>query len=306
MMTFTVTILGSNSAAPATSRYPSSQVINVQDELFLVDCGEGTQMQIRKYKIKFQKINHIFISHLHGDHYLGLMGLIFTYHLLNRENPLHIYANKELEKLITLQLKVSNCRLVYPLVFHKLNEKSSELLYEDEKLTVESIPLKHSIPTSGFLFREKERLRNIKIEALKGENVDYHEFEKIKRGADYINPQGKLYKNEEITFPPPPARAYAYCSDTEYDESIIRYIKGADLLYFEATFKQDKAEVAMEKQHSTTHDAGNIALKAEVKKLLTGHFSARYEDEELGSLLEETRSIFANTELAIEGLTFDV
>jgi len=298
--------LGSNSAAPATNRYPSSQVVNVSDELSLVDCGEGTQMQMRKYKIKFQKINHIFISHLHGDHYLGLMGLIFTYHLLSRENPLHIYATAELEKLITLQLKVSNCRLVYPLVFHKLNHKSSELLYEDENLTVESIPLKHSIPTSGFLFREKKRLRNINIEALKGENVDYHEFEKIKRGADYINAQGKVFKNEDITFPPPPVRAYAYCSDTEYDENIIRYIRGADLLYFEATFKQDKAEVAKEKQHSTTHDAGNIALKAEVKKLLIGHFSARYEDEELDSLLEEAKSIFPDTELAIEGKTFNV
>ena len=231
-MTFSVTILGSNSAAPATNRYPSSQVVNVLDELFLVDCGEGTQMQIRKYKIKFQKINHIFISHLHGDHYLGLMGLIFTYHLLSRENPLHIYASGELEKLITLQLKVSNCKLVYPLVFHKLNHKSSELLYEDEKLTVESIPLKHSIPTSGFLFREKKRLRNINIEALKDENVDYHEFENIKRGADYINPQGKVYKNEEITLPPHPVRTYAYCSDTLYDENIIRYIKGFRLIIF--------------------------------------------------------------------------
>ncbi len=305
-MKFSVTILGSNSAAPATNRFPSSQVVNVLDELFLVDCGEGTQMQMRKYRIKFQKINHIFISHLHGDHYLGLMGLIFTYHLLSRQNPLHIYATEDLEQLIALHLKVSNCRLVYSLVFHKINHKSSGLLYEDDKLTVESIPLKHSIPTSGFLFREKKRPRNINIEALKDENVDYHEFENIKKGADYINPQGKTYKNEDITFPPHPARAYAYCSDTSYDENIIMHIKDIDLLYYEATFNKDKAENAREKQHSTTIDAGNIALKANVKKLLIGHFSARYEDEELPTLLEETRSIFPNTELAIEGKTFDI
>lgn len=305
-MSFSVTILGNNSAAPATNRHPSSQVVNVSDDLFLVDCGEGTQMQIRKYKIKFQRINHIFISHLHGDHYLGLMGLMFTYHLLGRDKTLHIYGTKELEELINMQLKLSNCKLVYPFEFHKLNHDKNEVIYEDGKLTVENIPLHHSIPTSGFLFREKKKLRNINIDALKDEKVEFSYFNKIKEGADFINPEGKVYKNDDITFPPLQPRSYAYCSDTIFNKDIIDYIRRVDLLYAEATFKQDKAEIAADKMHLTTADAGELAKQAEVKNLIIGHFSARYEDEELDSLLEETRSIFPNAEKAIEGKTFNV
>ena len=305
-MTFSVTILGSNSAAPATNRFPSSQVVNVQDELFLVDCGEGTQMQLRKYKIRFQKINHIFISHLHGDHYLGLMGLLFTLHLLNREKILHIYGTKELEDLINLNLKVSNCRLVYPLKFHAIDHNAFEIIFEDEKLFVKNIPLKHSVPTSGFLFIEKKRLRNIRNETLYGEKPEHSDYENIKNGLDYINPSGKIYMNKDITIDPPETRSYAYCSDTMYYDKIIENINGTDLLYCETTFRTSMADIAIAKQHCTTIDAANIAKEANVKKLIIGHFSARYEDDELNELLEESRSIFPNTELAVEGTIFNL
>ena len=305
-MVFSVTILGSNSAAPASNRFPSSQLVNVQDELFLVDCGEGTQMQLRKYKLRFQKINNIFISHLHGDHYLGLMGFLFSLHLLNREKALHVYATKELKFVIDLQLEVSNCRLVYPLIFHEINHKKREIIFEDEKLTVENIQLKHSVPTSGFLFREKPRLRNINMDVLINEKLEHNDFEKIKRGEDYINPDGKIYKNKDITTEPPLPRSYAYCSDTKYDESIVENIKATELLYCEATFKKELSSIALEKQHCTTVDAANMALEGKVKKLIIGHFSARYDDEDLESLAEEARAIFPNTELAREGTVFNL
>lgn len=305
-MTFSVTILGSNSAAPATNRHPTSQVVNVQDELFLIDCGEGTQMQISKYKIRFQKINNIFISHLHGDHYLGLIGLIFTYHLLSRQMPLHIYGTEELEGLIQLQLKLSNCRLVYPLEFHPVRHDINEIIYEDDKLTVETMPMKHSIPTSGFIFREKPKPRSINISALKDEKPCHYDYKKIKQGEDYISPGGVIYKNADITLPPPPPRSYSHCSDTIYDENIIKYIKNTDLLYCETTFRKDKQQTASEKMHCTSEDAGKMAINAGVKKLIIGHFSARYEDDELGTLLEETKAIFPDSELAREGEIFRI
>ncbi len=305
-MTFSVTILGSNSAAPASKRFPSSQVVNVQDYLFLVDCGEGTQMQLRKYKIKFQRINHIFISHLHGDHYLGLMGLLFTYHLLNREKELHIYAQEALLQIINIQLEAANCRLVYPLVFHKIDAAEHKIILDNEILTVETIPLKHTIPTCGFLFREKKHLRNINIDTLQNEVLEHSDFERIKRGEGFINSKGKVFKNKDITFDPPHPRSYAYCSDTSYYEPVIELIKDIDLLYYETTFKNDLSEIAAEKLHTTSVQAATIAKKADAKKLIIGHFSARYEDDELLAFIDEAATVFPNTELALEGIVFKI
>ena len=305
-MTFSVTILGSNSAAPASERFPSAQLINIQDNLFLVDCGEGTQMQLRRYKIKYQRINHVFISHLHGDHYLGLMGLIFTYHLLNRKNELHIHAPVELQNIINLQLKAGDSRLVYPLIFHPIEPESNCVIFENEILSVQSIPLVHRVPVSGFIFREKPRLRNINIDALAGEKPVRADFESIRRGEDFINPDGKVYKNSDITFAPIPLRSYAYCTDTLSVFESWRELNNIDLLYFETTFKHDLKEVAEEKYHSTTIQAATIAKDANVKKLIIGHFSGRYDNEYLPSFAEEAQTIFPNTFLALEGSTFDV
>ncbi len=298
-MNFSVTILGCSSATPTLYRNPSAQVLNIHERLFLIDCGEGTQMQFRKYKIRFQKINHIFISHLHGDHYLGLMGLLFTYHLFGREKELHIYSFPELKEIVDIQMKVAKARLVYPLIFHDLKDDKPEIIYEDDILSVETIILNHRIPTCGFLFKEKKRPKNILKEFLQKEDVPYTEINKIKNGKDYTNPQGKTYKNETITADSPAPRNYAYCSDTGYLENIIPQIKKADLLYHEATFMEDKADSAKEKLHSTAKQAATIAKKANVKQLLIGHYSTRYED--LNPMLEEATSVFPDTLLAEEG-----
>lgn len=303
-MTFSVTILGSSAATFTSNRNPSAQILNIHEHLFLIDCAEGTQIQLKKYHIKFNRINHIFISHLHGDHFFGLIGLIFTFHLLGRKNKLHIYADPKLKEIIDIQLKASNTKLVYPLIFHAINHNISEIIFEDDILTVKTFPLEHHIPTSGFLFKEKQGKRNIRKEILALEKIPYKEFDKIKNGADYINNDGKIYKNEDITLNPPKPRSYAYCSDTKYFEPIIPHIAKADLLYHEATFMKDKAANAAEKFHSTTTDAATIAKKAKVKKLLIGHFSARYDD--LKPMLEEAKTIFPNTYLAEEGKTFDI
>jgi len=303
-MTFAVTILGSNSAVPILTRNSSAQILNHYNSLFLIDCGEGTQIQFLKYKIKFNRINHIFISHLHGDHFFGLIGLLSTYHLMGRKDRLNIYANPEIEELINFQLKVAKTELRYPLIFHPINSEKSEKIFEDNKIIIKTIPLDHKIPTSGFVFIEKQRERNIKKEFLAIEKVPIHKFKNIKAGDDYINSDGKIYKNKDITSAPPKPRSYAYCSDTKYYEKIIPHIKNVDLLYHEATFMKDKEENAIEKFHSTTVDAANIAKKANVKKLIVGHYSARYKN--LNPLLDEVKEIFENSFLAEDGLTFNV
>jgi ribonuclease Z len=280
--------------------------VNFQDELFLLDCGEATQMQMRKYNIKFQRINHIFITHLHGDHYLGIMGLLFTYHLLGREKTLHIYASPGLRDIINLQIHLSGCSLVYPIQFHPLNHSLSEKIFENDKIIVETIPMIHRIPTSGFIFREKQKLKNIRIEALADENPSHDDFENIRRGADFISPNGKIYPNDDITVNPPPSRSFSHCSDTLFSDSLVKYIKNSDLLYCEATFSKDKADKASEKFHCTTEDAAMLAKIADARRLIIGHFSARYEDIDLNSLLLESKNIFPNTELAIEGSVFNL
>lgn len=317
-MSFSLTILGSSSALPTSKRSPTAQVLNVQEHFFLIDCGEGTQIQLRKYKLKFSKINHIFISHLHGDHFFGLFGLISTFGLLNRISDLHIYAHPELEKILTC-ISIQMCqpensptgsgqagenKLPFKIIYHHINSKQSELVYEDDKLTVETIPLKHKIHTCGFLFREKPKPRNIKKELVEIYKIPIKDIIKIKQGADFTSEDGKLITNKELTIQPPKPRSYAFCSDTLYNEDIIPIIKDVDLLYHEATFMHDLEEKAKQSFHSTTIQAAKIAKKANVSQLIIGHFSARYKDD--NDVLEEAKSVFQNTQAAEDGKTYSV
>lgn len=303
-MRFDLRILGSNSAAPTISRNPSAQLLNIQERLLLIDCGEGTQMQLLKYQIKFTRINNIFISHLHGDHYFGLVGLISTFHLLGRKRKLNIYAFAELEPIIQSQLMVAGTELQYPLEFHYLKPETHEQIFENEVLTVESFPLDHRVPTCGFIFKEKKRDRKICKDFLSQEMIPVPAFQSIKSGNDYTNSKGKTYKNKDITIPAPKPRSFAYCSDTKYNERIIPIIRNVDMLYHETTFLKDKAKVALEKFHSTTIDAANIANKSNAKKLLIGHYSSRY--KKLDEMLEEVKSVYENSFLTRDGDVFSV
>ncbi|MBL3658589.1 ribonuclease Z [Fulvivirga sediminis] len=298
-MSFELKILGSNSATPAYGRHHTAQLLRVKSHNFLIDCGEGTQIQLSRYKCKALRINHIFISHLHGDHYLGLMGLIFTMHLLQRKDDLFIYGQKGLQEIITTQLKYSDTSLNYKIHFHELQNDCSELLFEDKLLTVHSFPLNHRIACCGFLFKEKPKPIRLNKEKLP-ENISLAQIGDLKKGLDIIDDEGNvLYKNSDITLPPRKSRTYAYCSDTKYDESILPYISDADLLYHEATFLEEKAIWAEKTFHSTTTQAATIAKMAGVKHLLIGHYSARYKD--LSPFLNEAKSVFENTSLATEG-----
>lgn len=303
-MKFSVTILGSNSATPLQGRHPTAHVINHLHRLFLADCGEGTQMQLKRYNIRIGKINHIMISHLHGDHFYGLIGLVMTYHLLGRDNPLHIYGPEGIEEIIDIQLKASQTSLVYPLHFHIVNTEVSSLIYEDEHLEVLTIPMMHRIPTCGFLFREKLRDRKMKPGIINQLKIPVENITLIKKGMDYTDASGKIYTNDELTLSPIAPRSYAFCSDTAYQDSTAEIVKGVDLLYHEATFMHDRKAMAQEKYHSTTVEAATLALNAGVKKLIIGHYSARYDD--LQPLLDEACSIFPESYLAKEGAVFNV
>jgi ribonuclease Z len=303
-MTFSLTILGSNSAIPTLTRNPSAHLLNVNERLFLIDCAEGTQLQIRKYHIHFQRIQRVFISHLHGDHFFGLIGLMNSLHLLGRTEELHLYGPPLLKEILDLQLDASNTILHYPFFFHPLTFSGIDLIYEDDKVAVHSFPLLHSVPTCGFLFRERKQRRKIRKDILAEINIPVTELESLKSGHDYVDDQGRVFKNNEVTLDPPAPRSYAYCSDTAYTESILPFIQHCDLLYHEATFLDSMAAAAREKLHSTTLDAATIAKEAHVKKLLIGHFSARYDD--LSPLLEEARTIFPDTIIAEDGMTVNI
>lgn len=303
-MSFSLKILGSNSAAPAHNRHQTSQLLTVQNHTFLIDCGEGTQIQLIKYKLKAQKINNIFISHLHGDHYLGLMGLISTMHLQNRTNDLFIYGPAGLAEIITLQLQYSQTILNYKIKFQEIDTSRRKVLFEDEVMEVETIPLNHRIGCAGFLFREKPKKRRIIKERLPN-NFSLKNILSLKNGDDIFDANGEvLYNNDNMTLPPRKSRSYAYCSDTKYDEKIIEQIKAVDLLYHESTFLSDREERASQTFHSTARQAATIAKKAEVGKLLLGHYSIRY--RELQPLLDEAREVFENVALAIEGETIEI
>ncbi len=303
-MIFEVSILGSSSATPIYQRHPTSQVLNIHERLFLVDCGEGALIQMNRYKIKYHRINHIFISHLHGDHYLGLVGLLSTMHLQGRVTDLHIYCQQPLKEIVEIQLKYSETLLRYSLHFHFLDPIQSELIYNDDELEVQTIILNHRIPCTGFLFSEKPGFRKLIKEKLQQYNIPVEFFQGLKKGEDYILSGGEVVSNAELTTDPRPPRVYAFCSDTSYDERIIPFIKNINLLYHEATFLNDKAARAEETFHSTAAQAATIAKKANVNRLIIGHFSARYKN--LYPLLEEAREVFTNTTLAIEGDTFKI
>jgi ribonuclease Z len=303
-MDFTVTILGSGAAIPTYERNPTAHLVEVRKHMLLLDCGEGTQMQLRKSGFKIQKIGHIFISHLHGDHYYGLIGLLNTMHLLGRSQPLHLYGIQQLIQLIDLQLELSGTTLAYPLVFHPLETENNSIILDDNEITVSTIPLNHRIPTCGFLISEKPEKRRILKEFITKVKVPFQFFDSIKEGEDYTDDKGFVHPNSLITEDPPRTRSYAYCTDTAYYESIIPIIKNCDLLYHEATFMEDKAEDAHLKFHSTAREAATIALKANVKQLLIGHYSARYKEVE--SLLAEARQVFPNTILGQDGMAVQV
>jgi ribonuclease Z len=301
---FNVTILGSNSAIPTLKRNPTSHLVNHNERFFLVDCAEGTQLQLRRSQIKMQRINHIFISHLHGDHFFGLIGLISSMHLLGRTKELHVYGPLQLKEIIDIQLNASQTELIYPLTFHPTHPDANEVIYEDDKLTISTIPLNHRIPTCGFLFKEKKGKRRIRKQMIKDIHIPVDDIMKIKEGADFTNSEGTTYKNAEITEHPNAPRSYAYCSDTAYLEAVIPIIQNVSLLYHEATFMQEKAKVASEKFHSTAIDAATIALKSNAEKLIIGHFSTRYEN--IDKLLDEAKTVFPNTEAAFDGKMYEI
>jgi ribonuclease Z len=302
-MTFSVTILGSNSALPTTKRYPTAQALNVSERFFLIDCGEGTQLQLRKNKIKFSRINNIFISHLHGDHVFGLIGLISTFGLLGRTNDLHIYAHSDLEKILQPQIDYFCNELKFTPVFHHLNTKEPEQIFEDKNITVTSFPLKHRVPTCGFLFKEKQKEPNIKKEAIAKYDLSISEIVRIKKGEPLYE-DGKLIPPEELIIPPPDPRSYAFCSDTGYNPKMIPVIKNVDLLYHEATFAEEHAGLAKKTTHSTAKQAAAIAKEANAKKLLLGHFSSRYDD--LSILEKEAKEIFPETYIVNDGEVWEV
>ena len=302
-MSFKLTILGCNSAVPSVERHPTAQLLNANERFFLIDCGEGTQVRLRHYQLNFQRINHIFISHLHGDHYFGLIGLICSMHLLGRNKDLHIYAHQQLKAIINLQLLASNTELNYPLFFHPISEDNDQVLYEDEKISISNVILDHTIKCSGFIFKEKKSKRKIIKDKIEQFNIPFDKYNGIKEGADWIADSGEVIKNKEITVENTPVHSYAFCTDTIYNEGLIEKIKGIDLLYHEATFKKDLADRAKETGHSTTYEAATIAKKSAVKNLLIGHFSKRYKN--LDELLVESKVEFKNTYLAESGLVLD-
>ena len=303
-MSITVKILGSNAASFAYNRHHTCQVIEVNNKHFMVDCGEGTQIQAKKYNVKLSKINHIFISHLHGDHYYGLIGLLSTMQLFGRKQTLFLIGPPGLSEIITIQLKHSKTVFKFPIELNEWKEGAQELLVDLPKLTVKSIPMKHSIPCAGFLFEEKPNLRRINKEYLT-ETLTPLEIKKLKSGNDVIYENGMIkYSIHKFTLPPRQHYSYAFCSDTKYDIELIKWIKGVNLLYHEATFMEEMKERANLTYHTTTAQAGLIATAAAVKKLIIGHFSARYKD--LSPLLNEVRKEFKNAHLALEGLIFKV
>jgi len=299
MSGFELTILGCSSATPTSTRNPTAQILQVAGHSFLIDCGEATQIQLRKFKIKFQRIDHIFISHLHGDHYLGLMGLLSSMHLLGRTKELFIYCPNGLQEIIDVQLKYSATVLNYEIHYRIHDTSKQELLFEDDKVSVETILLNHRIPCCGFIFREKKKELNLRKDVIHYRHIPIAAFADIKKGKD-SGEDGKTIPNAELTFPELPVHSYAYCSDTCYDETVIKQVGAVDLLYHEATFTEDMKQRAKETHHSTAADAAKVALKAGVTQLLIGHYSARYTD--LNPLLDEARAIFPNTHLAHEGL----
>ncbi|MFD2163878.1 ribonuclease Z [Paradesertivirga mongoliensis] len=303
-MRFDVTILGSSSATPIYNRNPSSQLLNINERHFLIDCGEGTQVQLLRNGIKTQKIEHIFISHLHGDHYLGLVGLLSSLHLNGRTRPMYLYGPPELMEILDIQFKYSQTQLRYPIVFKSTQTTHIEKILESNDVIVETFVLDHRIPCTGFKFSEKKRGRKIIKEKFDELKIPIDLIPELKRGGSFTDKKGRTYSADELTVEAPEPRSYAYCSDTLCSWGYLDAIKGVNTLYHEATFMHDMLSRAQETYHTTSLQAAEIAIKAEVNQLLLGHFSARY--RELEPLLEECKTLFANAKLAIEGQTFEI
>ena len=304
-MPFELTILGSNSALPTSNRYPTAQVLTVPGRFFLIDCGEGTQMQLRRNRISIARIDHILISHTHGDHIFGLIGLISTMVLLGRKKDLHIFSHSELQKFIQYQLDfLYQQEFPFRVVFHPLSFKSPQVIYQDKKVVITSFPLKHRIATCGFLFRETAKLPNLRKDKLEEYKIPIRDRQKIKEGADFVTTDGKVIPNSELVTGGEKPSSYAFCSDTAYNEDMIETISEVDLLYHESTFAEDNHALAAETFHSTARQAATIALKAGVKKLIIGHFSARYKKPDI--ILEEAREIFPATDAVEDGDVFKI
>ena len=304
-MKFEVTILGSNSALPTTKRFPTAQVLNVLERFFLIDCGEGTQIQMKRFRVPMNRINHIFISHTHGDHIFGLIGLLSTYALQGRKADLHIYGHSKLEKLITFQLELLETRKPYKIIFHTIYGKEVQTLFEDEKMIVQSFPLKHgAMPCAGFLFKEKERPRTLISDMLKAYDVPIKFRKALKEGEDFVTEDGDVIPNKRLTTDAPRSRSYAFCTDTAPYAKIMPVIENVDLLYHEATFLKTETKLAKSTYHSTAEQAANVANQANVRKLIIGHFSARF--KKLDEHLKEAKEIFLNTDLAEDGKKFQI
>ncbi|HKK40035.1 MAG TPA: ribonuclease Z [Cryomorphaceae bacterium] len=304
MMKFEVTILGCGSATPTLRHGPTSQLLEHDSHLFLIDCGEGTQLQLRRFKIRFAKINHIFISHNHGDHCLGLPGLISTLHLLGRNRPLNVYSQEGLREAVEHQLKISHSRLRFEINWNILNPEEKSLIFENKKLQVFSFPLSHRVPCCGFLFAEKPKSRNIKPECITKYDIPVARIRQIKAGSDYTLKDGTVISNSELTYRPEPPTSYAFCSDTAYQKRTADFIQGVNLLYHESTFLEADIERAQFTFHSTAKQAAQVAKEANAKKLLLGHYSARY--REMQPFLDEAREHFDHAELADEGMVVPV
>ena len=304
-MSLELTILGCHSATPRVNAHPTSQYLEINSRHFLIDCGEGTQRQMRKYKVGFSKINHIFISHLHGDHFFGLIGLISTFGILNREKPLYIFGPKGIKELINIQLRHSKSYVKFEIHFYELTSKKSELIFEDDKVKVITIPLNHRVYTNGFLFKEKLKPRKIDVDAIKNYNeIEICDYNNLKAGRDFTLSNGEILKNETLTKNPPKPLSYAYCSDTAYKEDIVELIANSDLLYHESTFLSDREDLAKKTKHSTAKQAAKIANASQVKKLILGHYSSRYPDVSL--FKQEAKEVFENVELADAGKVFSI
>ncbi|MGB0879609.1 MAG: ribonuclease Z [Polaribacter sp.] len=302
-MSLRLTILGCHSATPRVNAHPTSQYLEINNRHFLIDCGEGTQRQMRKYKVGFSKINHIFISHLHGDHFFGLIGLLSTFGILNREKELHIYGPKGIKEVTNLQLKVSKSYSKFDIIFHELTSKESELIFEDDKVSVRTIPLNHRVYTNGYLFTEKEKPRKLDIEKINNySEIDRADYLNIKAGKDVVLSTGKIIPNSELTINPPKPKSYAFCSDTSYKPDIVPLIKNVDLLYHEATFLSDREDLAIKTKHTTATQAAKIAKEASVNQLIIGHYSSRYKDISL--FKKEATQVFENVVLAETGKEF--
>ncbi|WP_298535557.1 ribonuclease Z [uncultured Algibacter sp.] len=298
-----LSILGCYSATPRALNNTTSQVLEINSHMFLIDCGEGAQVQLRKHKVKFNRIKHIFISHLHGDHFFGLVGLISTFRLLTREADLHIYGPKGIKEVVTLQMKLADSWTNFNLYFHELTSTESELIFEDDKVEVYTIPLNHRVYTNGFLFKAKEGARKLDVQAAQEAHIDVAYYRKLTQGFDVENKKGIVISNNAVTKPGPRPKSYAFCSDTMYKEDIVPIIKNVDVLYHESTFLEQHAHLTSKTKHSTAMEAARIAQKAGVGTLVLGHYSTRYDG--LNAFKEEAQSVFERVELAEDGKVFD-